>query len=106
MLAMTLTNVAIVMIRNKILSTSAPPRSAWYHHVPQGAVRQTAAEPKTPPRARHGGVFVRRGAQSVNRTRDTRFFRPVLYQLSYLGAVASATYPGSASRSAPLPQPR
>lgn len=25
------------------------------------------------------------GAESRNRTDDTRFFRPVLYQLSYLG---------------------
>ncbi len=29
------------------------------------------------------------GAQSRNRTSDTRIFNPLLYQLSYLGTVAS-----------------
>jgi hypothetical protein len=31
------------------------------------------------------GTGVARGAESRDRTGDTRFFRPVLYQLSYLG---------------------
>ncbi len=35
-----------------------------------------------------GGAFAR-GAQSRNRTNDTRIFNPLLYQLSYLGGGAS-----------------
>lgn len=31
------------------------------------------------------GQFVESGAQSRNRTSDTRIFNPLLYQLSYLG---------------------
>ena len=37
------------------------------------------------PAVRRGLRFSRDGAESRNRTDDTRFFRPVLYQLSYLG---------------------
>ena len=31
---------------------------------------------------------VKNGAEAQNRTADTRLFRPLLYQLSYLGIVA------------------
>ena len=31
------------------------------------------------------GIFKMNGAQTRNRTKDTRIFSPLLYQLSYLG---------------------
>ena len=34
------------------------------------------------------------GAQSRNRTSDTRIFNPLLYQLSYLGTVPAQSHPG------------
>jgi hypothetical protein len=35
------------------------------------------------------------GAQSRNRTSDTRIFNPLLYQLSYLGTVSKGRCPSS-----------
>jgi hypothetical protein len=35
--------------------------------------------------------IVKNGAEAQNRTADTRLFRPLLYQLSYLGIVGASS---------------
>ena len=42
------------------------------------------------------GPFGIHGAQTRNRTTDTRIFNPLLYQLSYLGAVKQCCFSGGA----------
>ena len=49
-----------------------------------GLNRPLAGKSKNPEKPRFDGAFYG-GAESQNRTGDTRFFRPVLYRLSYLG---------------------
>ena len=44
-------------------------------------------ETKNPGQAVPAGIFVNSCAQGRNRTSDTWIFSPLLYQLSYLGAV-------------------
>src|SRR5690606_17156968 len=52
--------------------------------------RRTRAESGIGVRRKPGDVGDLSGAQSRNRTSDTRIFNPLLYQLSYLGTVGWA----------------
>jgi hypothetical protein len=65
--------------RHQTAQTAAPPLRRPQRSVPASA--RQIKEKRPIPR----GTGVDYGAETENRTRDTRFFRPVLYQLSYLG---------------------